>query len=66
MSGHTYTHTHRTTTVTLAVHARRGLIMLLCRFVALKDLKTADAPGTVAAIKSALEEDCELTDWNLC
>ena len=37
--------------------------MLLCRFVALKDLKTADAPGTVAAIKSALEEDCELTDW---
>ena len=27
MSGHTYTHTHRTTTVTLAAHARRGLII---------------------------------------
>lgn len=40
-----------------------NLILLLCRFVALKDLKTADAPGTVAAIKCALEEDCELTDW---
>ena len=37
--------------------------MLLCRFLALKDLKTADAPSTVAAIKFALEEDCELTDW---
>ena len=24
---HTYVHTHRTTTVTLAAHARRGLIM---------------------------------------
>ena len=30
MSGHTHTyiHTHRTTTVTLAAHARRGLIIL--------------------------------------
>ena len=27
MSGHTYTHTHRTTTVTLAAHACRGLII---------------------------------------
>ena len=25
MSGHTHIHTHRTTTVTLAAHARRGL-----------------------------------------
>ena len=31
--------------------------------MALKDLKKSDAPGTVAAIQSALEEDCELTDW---
>ena len=31
------------------------------RFVALKELKSAD--GTVAAIKSALEENCELKDW---
>ena len=28
MSGHTYIHTHRTTTVTLAAHARRGLMSL--------------------------------------
>ena len=35
-----------------------NLILLLCRFVAPKYLKTADAPGTVAAIKCALEEDC--------
>ena len=35
--------------------------MLLCRFGALKYLRTADAPGTVAAIKSAIKEDCELT-----
>ena len=28
MSGHTHIHTHRTTTVTLAVHARRGLITI--------------------------------------
>ena len=27
MSGHTHIHTHRTTTVTLAAHARRGLII---------------------------------------
>ena len=27
-------------------------------------LKTADAPGTVSAIKCALEDDCELKDWN--
>ena len=26
MSGHTHIHTHRTTTVTLAAHVRRGLI----------------------------------------
>ena len=31
MSGHTYTyiHTHRTTTVILAAHARRGLIIIV-------------------------------------
>ena len=31
MSGHihTYIHTHRTTTVTLAAHARRGLIIIV-------------------------------------
>ena len=35
----------------------------LFRFVALKELKGADAPGTVAAVKSAVEEDCERKDW---
>lgn len=33
------------------------------RFVAVKALKTADAAGTVAAIKCALEENCELQEW---
>ena len=33
------------------------------RFVALKESKTVDTAGTVTAIKSALEEDCELKDW---
>ena len=28
MDTHTYTHTHRTTTVTFAAHACRGLIMM--------------------------------------
>ena len=35
----------------------------LFRFVALKELKAADAPGTVAAVKSALEEECECKAW---
>ena len=41
MSGHTYTHTythtyihtHRTTTVTLAAHARRGLIIIIIHVI---------------------------------
>ena len=36
---------------------------LFYRFVALKESKTADAAGTVTAVKSALEEDYELKDW---
>ena len=27
-------------------------------------MKTADAPGTVSAIKCTLEDDCGLKDWN--
>ena len=40
------------------------MIFTKYRFVALKALKTADAPDTVSAIKCALEDDCELKDWN--
>ena len=34
------------------------------RFVAVKALKTADAAGTVAANKCALEDDCESQEWS--
>ena len=37
----------------------------VCRIVALKALSKADAAGTVDAIVSALETECEGSDWKL-